>query len=169
MDTLDSSTAMSGAMAALQNLIPDPSTKDLWQCRPASNLLIDLAAHGFAGATFISVLLVVGNRAYGMVATTRNPGQDEPFCYDIVANAVVAISGVTAGNTPISPLQTGAWNPPVMALIGTKIILAHPGFTGAGGAFFGVLETLDPNALTWTAQNVVGTGSPPVLLPRPPQ
>lgn len=172
MDTLDSSTAVSGAMAALQNLIPDPSTKDLWQCRPASNLLIDLAAHGFAGATFISVILVVGSRVYGMVATTRNPGQDEPFCYDIVANAVIAISGVTAGNTPISPLQTGAWNPPVMALIGTKIILAHPGFTGAGGAFFGVLETLNPNALTWTAQNVTPSSSSmgtPVLLPSPPQ
>ena len=35
-DTLDASTSPPGAMASLQNLIPDPSTAQLWQCRPAA-------------------------------------------------------------------------------------------------------------------------------------
>jgi hypothetical protein len=139
-------------MSNLQNLIPDPSTDDLWQCRPAALLLNDPAS-SFITPTFISVTLVIGNRLYGMMSTARNPGQDEPFAYNILTNNFQAISGVTAVNTPVSPAQVGAWNPPVMALVGTKIIVAHPGFTGAGGAFFGVLETANPTALTWTAQN----------------
>jgi hypothetical protein len=162
-DTLDSTTSSPGSMAALTNLIPDPTTNNLWQCRPAAIQLIDLATAGFAGATFISAMIEIGTRVYGMVSTTRNPGQDEPFCYDIVANAIVPITGVTAANTPISPQQQGAWSPPHMELIGTKIIVSHPGFTGAGGAFFGVIETLNPNALTWQGTNTTGTPliSPP--------
>src|SRR5258708_25288127 len=151
-DTLDSSTSFPGAMANLQNLIPDPSTDDLWQCRPASLLLNDLSTT-FNTPTFISCTIVIGNRLYGMVSTARNPGQDEPFCYNILTNSFTTISGVTAVNSPISPSQIGAWNPPVMTLVGSKIIVAHPGFTGAGGAFFGVLDTTNANALTWTAQN----------------
>jgi hypothetical protein len=151
-DTLDSSTSFQGSMSNLQNLIPDPSTDDLWQCRPAALLLNDPST-SFNTPTFISCTIVIGNRLYGMMSTARNPGQDEPFCYNILTNNFQAISGVTAGNTPISPATSGAWNPPVMALVGTKIIVAHPGFTGAGGAFFGVLDTTNPNALTWTAQN----------------
>ena len=152
-DTLDSTTAFTGAMASLANLIPDPSTKDLWQCRPASQLLTDLALNGFAGATFIPCTIVIGNRIYGMVSTTRNPGQDEPFCYNINTNTFTAISGVTAVNTPISPAIAGPWNPPIMALVGTKIMIAHPGFTGAGGAFFGVIDTAVFAAPTWAGTN----------------
>lgn len=163
-DTLDSTTSFPGAMASLQNLIPDPSTDDLWQCRPAALLLNDLALNGFAGATFISCTLVVGNRLYGMVSTTRNPGQDEPFCYNILTNTFTAISGVTALNTPVSPATSGAWNPPVMALVGTKIIVAHPGFNGSGGVFFGVIDTTNPNALTWNGTNT--TGNPLVFPPQ---
>lgn len=168
-DTLDSSTSFSGAMAALANLIPDPTTKDLWQCRPAAVLLTDLAANGFTGATFISASLVIGTRMYGMVSTSRNPGQDEPFCYNITSNTFTSISGVTAGNTPVSPAQTGAWNPPTMELIGTKVIVTHPGFTGAGGAFFGVIDTTNPSALTWTATNLNVTVVGGNTLPCPPQ
>ena len=152
MDTLESSTAPPGAMAVLQNLIPDPSTRDLWQCRPASQLLVDLALHGFAGI-FVSCTLVIGTRIYGMVSSAQFPGRDEPFCYDVVANQVIPITGATVINTPVSPQQIGNWNPPVMTLVGTKIICAHPGFNGQNNAFFGVLETLNPAALTWTAQN----------------
>src|SRR5262249_42906334 len=151
-DAVDSTTAPSGVMAALSNLIPDPSTRDLWQCRPAAVLLNDLATT-FNTPTFISVVIVLGNRMYGMVSTARNPGQDEPFCYNITTNTFVTISGVTGVNTSISPAQTGAWNPPTMALVGTKIIVSHPGFTGAGGAFFGVIDTTNPNALTWAGTN----------------
>lgn len=162
-DTLDSTTSFDGAMASLQNLIPDPSTDDLWQCRPAALLLNDLATT-FNTPTFISATLVVGNRLYGMVSTARNPGQDEPFCYNITTNTFTVISGVTALNTPVSPSQNGAWNPPVMSLIGTKIIVAHPGFNGSGGVFFGVIDTTNQNALTWS-----GTNTTVNSLPFPPQ
>jgi hypothetical protein len=163
-DTLDSSTSFSGAMQALTNLIPDPTTRNLWQCRPASILLTDLAAHGFAGASFISCMLNVGTRIYGMVSTTRNAGRDEPFCYDVPTNTFISIAGVTAANSPISPNTFGAWNPPQMVLVGSNIIVAHPGFSGAANAFFGVINILNSFALTWTATNTA-----PTALVFPPQ
>ena len=140
-------------MALLQNLIPDPTTKNLWQCRPAAISLTTFVAGGFNTPTFISCMKVIGNRIYGMVSTARNAGHDEPFLYDIPTAAFVAITGVTAANTPVSPLTSGAWNPPSLDLIGSKIIVAHPGYTGASGAFFGVMNILIAAAPTWTAQN----------------
>jgi hypothetical protein len=163
-DTIDASTARPGTMVSLQNLIPDPTTRELWQCRPAAVQVVDLATKGFAGATFISCWVEVGTRVYGMVATTRNANRDEPFCYDLATQTVIPITGVTAANTPISPLTFGFWNPPVMVLVGSQIIVAHPGFNGSAGAFFGVLNVLNPFALTWTAQNTA-----PTALIFPPQ
>ena len=169
-DTLDSSTAFSGAMSTLQDLIPDPSTRDLWQCRPAATVLSLLDGSGFSSgfssgfgsgvfnqATFISALEVIGTRAYGMVSTARNPGQDEPFAYDIPTNTFITISGVTPINTPLSPAQQGEWNPPTLALVGTKIIVTHPGFTGVSNAFFGVLDISNPAAPAWSATNTAPT------------
>lgn len=150
-DTLDSSTAPQGAMALLTNLIPDPTTRNLWQCRPAAISLNNFT--GFNTPTFISCMKVIGTRIYGMVSTAKNPGKDEPFIYDIPSNAFIAITGVTGANSPTSPLTTGAWNPPTLDLIGSKIIVTHPGFTGAAGAFFGVLDITNPAAPTWAAQN----------------
>jgi hypothetical protein len=155
-------------MASLQNLVPDPTTKNLWQCRVAAVKLMDFVFGGsafstgfslgfgagnFPGATFISCYKVIGSRVYGMVSTTRNAGHDEPFIYDIPSNSFVVISGVTAGNTPTSPATSGAWIPPNLDLIGSKIIVAHPGFNGVGANFFGVLDITNPAAPTWTAAN----------------
>ena len=140
-------------MASLQNLIPDPTTKNLWQCRPAAISDADFVAGGFNTPTFISCMKVIGTRIYGMVSTAANAGNDEPFVYDIPTSAFIAITGVTGANTPVSPLSSGTWNPPTLDLIGSKIIVAHPGFTGAGGAYFGVLDISNPAAPTWTAQN----------------
>lgn len=154
-DTLDASTAPSGAMASLQNLIPDPSTKDLWQCRPAALRLNDFSS--FTTATFISCQKVVGTRVYGMVSTARNPGQDEPFVYDILTNTFIAVAGVTAPNTPTSPATSGAWSPPALDLIGSKMIVVHPGFTGAAGVFFGVIDLTNPAAPVWSGTNTAPT------------
>lgn len=140
-------------MTSLQNLIPDPTTKNLWQCRPAAMLLVDLALNGFAGAAFISCMKVIGTRVYGMVSTTRNANQDEPFVYNIPTAAFIVVSGVTAANTPVSPATSGAWAPPIMDLIGSKLILTHPGYTGAGGAYFGVMDISNPAAPAWSATN----------------
>ena len=159
-DTLDSSTAFSGAMAALQDLIPDPSTRDLWQCRPAAIRLTNFP--GFTTPGFVSCMVVIGTRIYGMVATGRNAGQDEPFAYDIPTNTFITISGVTGANTPVSPATAGAWSPPTMELVGTKIICTHPGFTGAAGAYFGVLDITTPSSPAWSATNTTVNALPAV-------
>lgn len=144
-------------MTLLQNLIPDPTTRNLWQCRPAALSLADFIAAGFNTPTFISCFKVIGTRVYGMVSTALNANHDEPFVYDIPTAAFIPVTGVTGLNTPISPLQVGIWNPPSLDLIGSKIIISHPGFTGAGGIMFGVLNIQVAAAPTWTAQNTTGT------------
>lgn len=154
----------------LQDLIPDPSTKDLWQCRPAALSLISFLASGFSSGfssgfggggfntpTFIPCFKVIGTRIYGMVSTARNPGQDEPFCYDIPSQTFVTISGVTGANTPASPATSGPWNPPNLDLIGSKLIVAHPGFNGAGNGFFGVIDITNPAAPAWSSGNTAPT------------
>lgn len=91
-----------------------------------------------------------------MVATGRNPGNDEPFAYNIATNTFSLISGVTAANTPASPSTTGAWTPPTMALVGTNLLVTHPGFTGSGGVYFGWFDISNPAALTWSGGNLTG-------------
>ena len=175
-DTVDASTAFAGSMAALTNLIPDPTTTDLWTCRPAAinlvNFLNNAFSSGFSSGfgtnifvspTFVSVVFVVGSTAYGMVSTARFAGKDEPFSYNLVSGTFNTISGVTSANTPISPATTGAWNPPHMDLIGTKIIVTHPGFIESNG-YFGVIDVSNPSSPTWTSTNTTGDA-----LPYPPQ
>lgn len=160
-DTLDASTSFPGSMVSLKNLIPDPTTTDLWQCRPAAKTLTSFP--GFGNPAFISCVLVVGTNVYGMVATTRNPGREEPFAYDALTNTFATISGITTSNTPLNATASGDWNPAVMALIGTKIIVAHPGFDASlSNLYFGVLDISVPSALTWTSQNTTGT---PLVFP----
>jgi hypothetical protein len=167
-DALDGSNVFPGAMTSLQNLIPDTTTKNVWTCRPAAIEVAQLFGSGafssafssaFSTATgtltigFISVIKVVGTRVYGMVATSLNAGHDQPFIYDMVAQVFIGISGITAVNTPVSPLAIGAWTPPTMDLIGTKMIVTHPGYTGAGGNFFGWFDISTFASPTWNAGN----------------
>src|SRR6266705_1888115 len=153
-DALDASDSFNGAMLTLQNLIPDPTTKQLWQCRPAA---VSLTSFGsFTTPGFISALQIIGNFAYGMIATGRNAGKDEPFCYNLATNLFVTISGVTNANTPASPATSGAWTPPSMALIGAKLIVTHPGFNGAGNGYFGVLDVSNPASPAWSSGNLTG-------------
>lgn len=171
-DALDGSTVFAGAMASLQNLVPDPSTRALWQCRPAAQSLVNFATQGGGFSSgfssgfqvgfsplpigLISCLKVIGNIAYGMVATGRNAGHDEPFAYNLLTNAFIVISGVTNANTPVSPAATGAWTPPTMDLVGTNLLVTHPGYTGAGGVFFGWFDISNPSAPTWSGGNLTG-------------
>jgi len=129
-DALDGTHVFSGACAKLQNLIPDPTTKNLWICRPAAVQLTNFA--GFTTPGFISCLKVIGSKVFGMIATGRNAGHDEPFCYDLVAAAFIPITGVTSANTPISPASSGAWTPPQLAVMGRYIIVTHPWPSWAG-------------------------------------
>jgi len=171
-DTLDGSMVFAGAMASLQNLIPDPSTRGLWQCRPASALLVNMAiagggfSSGFSSGFsvgfstlpigLISCLKVIGSYAFGMVATGRNPGHDEPFAYNLATNAFNIISGVTNANTPTSPATTGAWVPPTMDLVGTNLLVTHPGYNGTGGVYFGWFDIADLTAISWHGGNLAG-------------
>lgn len=160
-DTLDGSNAFPGAMANLQNLIPDPTTKNLWQCRPAAIESTDFT--GFTTPGFISASIILGTKIFGMIASGRNPGHDEPFAYDIESDAFSTITGITNNSTPISPATTGDWTPPTMDLIGVNLVVTHPGFTGVAGVMFGWFDVSDLNNIVWHGGNTVTT-----LLPTPP-
>ena len=160
-DTLYSGTSFPGAMATLTNLIPDPTSADLWQCRPAAIERADPDGD-FPAPGFVSALLIVGTRIYGMMSTSTNPGNDEPFCFDIILQTYIAITGADPANTPISATSTGAWVPPHMEVVGTYIVVTHTGFSGVAGAFFGLIDISDPNALTWTATNTAINALPAV-------
>lgn len=150
VDSLDGNTARTGAMAALANLIPSPSTNGLYVCRPASFPLTKFT--GFASPGYISAATVIGTRIYGLLATARNAGHDEPFCYDTATSAFIPISGVTAANTPTSPATTGAWTPPTMAGVGSLVLVTHPGFTQGSGNLFGWFDVSG-----FTATDLTGT------------
>jgi hypothetical protein len=134
-DAVDGTNTYPGSMLALSNLIPDPATTGVYVPRPAALSIIDFIAGGFAAPGFISGLVVVGDLAYGMIATTRNAGNDEPFVYNLATGAFLVVAGVTAGNTPVQPATSGPWTPPVLAQVGSRVIVTHPGFPGAAVKF----------------------------------
>lgn len=160
-DAVDGTNVFEGAMQSLQNLIPDPSTANLWQCRPAA-IKIATFSQFFIKPGFVSALEVLGNFAYGMVASQDIPGHDVPFAFNLISQTFVIIRGLTAGTTPTSPPTTGAWTPPSLAAIATKLIFTHPGFNFSGGAAFGVLDISNPASPTWAATNT-STNALPAL------
>lgn len=162
-DTLDASTAFSGAMASLADLIPDPTTTDLWQCRPAALPFVDFVAGGFNTPGLVSCSMTIGTRIFGMIGTQLVPGRDMPFAYETTTGAFVIISNIIAANMPVTQPTVGDWNPPTMALVGSKIIVSHPGFA-AISHFFGVLDISNPASYAWSAGNTSGN-----LLAAPPQ
>src|SRR5258706_16157459 len=100
-DSVDGSNAPPGAMALLTNLIPDPSTADVFVCRPAAISKSTFASFSTPG--FLSGLLIVGDIAYGMIASARNAAKDEPFAYNIATNTFLTVGGITNANSPTPP------------------------------------------------------------------
>jgi hypothetical protein len=142
-------------MQALVNLVQWPGGDGAYVCRAASDPLTNFPSFTTPGA--ISALIVDGTRAYGMIASGRFAGHDEPFCYDVSSNTFVAISGVTAANTPLTPQTVGDWIPPTMAAItATRLLVTHPGFAGGTGPFFGWFDLTNPAAPVWNAGNTTG-------------
>ena len=158
-DTLDGTNSPPGAMSSLSNLIPDPSTPFCFQCRPAAVALTTFPA--FSSPGVVSVAYQLGTRIYGLIATARNTGHDEPFVYDIPSATFITVSGVTSGNTPVTQASAGAWTPPTMTLVSTKILVTHPGFPGSGTNFgwFDISTLASP---AWSAGNTATNALPSV-------
>lgn len=128
-DAIDGSNAPPGSMYALQNLIPNPRNAQTFVPRPAAVQLTNFS--GFTTPDRVSVLLVVGTLVYGMIGSARFAGKDEPFCYDTDAAAFITIGNVTSANCPATQPSTGDWEPPSMAQVGQRILITHPGYSGA--------------------------------------
>ena len=158
-DALAEEDAFPGACTSLQNLIPDPSTKNLWTPRPAA---VSLTTFGsFSSPTGVVVTKIVGSFVYGLVSTSRFAGKDEPFCFNLATNAFVTVTGISSGNVPTTQPTTGDWTPPTMDVMGTQLVVTHPGFDGVTN-FIGWFDITILTAPVWHAgnfllQNVVTT------------
>ena len=163
-DALDGLDAPDGACNVLQNLIHDTTTPRIWV--PRSGLESKSTFAGFSSPGVVSVLFPIGNLIYGLVATSRFAGHDEPFIYDTNAGTFITVGNVTSANTPVSPLTTGDWTPPMMEVVGTRVLVAHPGFPG-GGVNFGWFDfsSFSLTSLTGTTANgsatITAVNTPP--------
>jgi hypothetical protein len=130
-DARDGKMAFPGACKLLTNLIHDPVSNNMLAPRPASVSLT--AFSGFTSPGVVSVMVTVGTRIFGMVASGLNAGYDQPFCYDTATSAFVAISGVTSSNVPATLGTSGAWTPPCMTVVGNYIVITHARYTLSSG------------------------------------
>jgi hypothetical protein len=163
-DAYDATDVFPGACRKLSNLVFDQSNPEIVVARPGVGAPFT-AFTGFTTPGFISVQITIGNYIFGMVATGLTAGRDQPFCYNIQSGSFITISGVTAGNAegrPVSPATTGAWTPPTIASIGSKLIITHPGYSGTGTSFFGVIDISNPLAPAYSTMNTTGHGLPTV-------
>lgn len=174
-DAKDGGGAFRGAMRALINLVPDPTTAGLWVPRPAANILVASgqtravwgsflwggalwSAGGASPAGLVTCCKVVGGFVYGMIG--NGSGADIPFAFNLANNQFVPISGITPANSPTSPAATGAWNPPQMVQVGAYLVVTHPGFNFGGGYAVGWLNIANPSAPVWSAGNLTTTPLP---------
>lgn len=163
-DTFDSTDKFPGACRQLANLIFDQSNPSQVIPRPGIGSAFTSFA-GFVTPGFVSCHITVGNYIFGMIATGLTAGHDQPFCYNTVTNSFVTIANTTSGNSegrPTSTASTGAWTPPTMAVIGANIIITHPGYTGSGSSFFGVINLSNPAAPAYSTMNTTTHGLPSV-------
>lgn len=160
-DAFDATDAFPGACALLQNLVFDQGNPEVVVSRPGVGTALTTFA-GFTSPTFVSVHAAVGTTIYGMVSTGRTAGFDEPFAYNTATNSFITISGVTAANVPASPARSGTWTPPTMAVVSTKVLITHPGFSGVGTNFFGVIDISNPAAPVWSSSNMATNPLPSV-------
>jgi hypothetical protein len=137
VDSIDGNYTRKNAMSSMLNLMPSPSTPGLMICRSAAFQFMDFP--GLSSPGYVSVHATQATRIYGMVASSRNPGFDEPFCYDQATGTEITISGITSTNAPVSPATTGEWTPPTVSFVGGWVVFTHPGFNGTNG-YFGWLD-----------------------------
>ncbi len=147
-DSVDGTNAPAGSMMSLANLVAAPGTPHIFVPRPAAEERTDFS--GFSTPAEVTALLVIGSLAYGMIASAAFAGKDQPFCYDIANDAFVTISGQVSGNLPTTQSTSGDWAPPTMAMIGTRIMVTHPGFSGANKVGFIDISSFTSNTITGT-------------------
>lgn len=155
-DTSDGMNVMPGAMSSLQNLIPDISTLYAFQCRPALQSISTFP--GFLSPGNVSWAIELNGYVYGLIATQRNSGYDEPFVYEISTDTFLTVQGITSTNVPITQATTGDWTPPSAAVNGAFIAFTHTGFNGSNGHF----GYFDVSGFTETADGNITSGSPTV-------
>jgi hypothetical protein len=117
---------------------------------------------GFNTPGDISIAKQFGDRIYGMVASARFAGKDEPFVYDVPSNQFITVSGVTNAACPTTQSSSGAWEAPTIDMVGVLVIITHPGYPGGGGNYFGWFDTTNINAPAWNAGNTTGNALPRV-------
>lgn len=132
-DSIDATNSAKGAMRSLVNLVPNPTTRGTWVCRPGQVGITTFL--GFDNPGFVSGREPVGNIEYGMIASDLNPGFDQPYAYDLANDVFLTVSGIIAANVPASPPATGDWTPPVLARVGSRVVVTHPGFPGGDFKF----------------------------------
>lgn len=152
-DAYDATDTFAGACKTLQNLVFDQSNPELVVARPGVGSPLATLSVSLNTPTFVSVFVAIGNIIYGMATTAANPGFDQPFCFNITSGLFIAVTGFTNANTPASVSSAGDWTPPTMAVIGSKLIVTHPGFSGTGANFMGVIDISNPLAPSWSSTN----------------
>lgn len=159
-DAWEASATFPGACRALTNLIFDQTHSGNLTCRPGVTLNYNFS--DFTTPTGVPVYIALGDVVYGMVSSADIANQDVPFAYNVATNTLIAITGAVLGNTPVTQSTSGDWTPPTMGVIGTKIIVTHPGFSGTGTNFFGVIDITTPSAPTWVSTNTATNALPGV-------
>lgn len=154
-DAIDQESAFPGACQSLQNLTFDRQNRGAVIPRPG--VTVGSSFPGFNTPGIISAMIDVGPRIYGLIGSSRNPGFDEPFCFDTAANAFITVGGILSSNIPTTPASSGTWTPPTMDVIGSKIAVTHPGFSGTN--FFGWFDIGGFSA----SPTVTTTSTSPVL------
>ncbi len=157
VDALDATDKFPGACLALTNLVFDQSNPEIMVSRPGAATITSFSGISTPGT--VSVQISVGTRTYGMISSALNVGKDQPFSYDNDAGTFDAISGITNANSPTTQATTGAWTPPTMAVIGTRIIVTHPGFPG-GATKFGYFDISTVGSPVWAAGDTATNALP---------
>lgn len=137
-----------GSCQILQNLVPDRATPGFYAPRPSLTAIQNLSS----STTGISIWLVLGSRIWYMQNNGSNV--DVPKCFDTSIGAAVTITESGSPQHPTSPTTSGDWTPPDMAQVGSKIVITHPGFSGAN--YIGWIDISNPASPVYHTGDVTG-------------
>lgn len=155
-DSLDATDEFPGACAALINLVPDLSTRNVWTSRPGAQLKVDFSHWPpVANPGIVSVFKVVGNIVYGMCGDLT-AGTDKPFAYNLLTNAFITVTMTGPVFPTIIANLNVATRLPTMDLIGVFIIITHPNYTLAANGCKGAINISNSAAPVYTSGDTGG-------------